>query len=289
MKKVSRKSIAIVAVVIVTCVVMGLAAFILLRDDKPVYTPAVATHELSPSDVMSSENYRFLEFTVGPDVTGKSYNIKVHKTEAEEYRSVTFISIDDGKKQKVADDDGNSGYLYDVISMIDDNGKPVIVVNMDYMSDDYFFVMYTVKDGNLVRCGTDEAMITQANTDRTFTAVYRINFLGSWNSERTVKLTDSNSVRLQDGEYKLPVDDSRKITALVNVKAEIADADGNYKSYTIKKGSVISLYATDGKSYVLFTDAEGNKGRIKCEGKNGFTFIGEKYDYDLFDGLVYAG
>lgn len=289
MKKISRKSIVIAIVVLVTCAVMGTAAFILLRDDKPVYTPAVATHELSPSDAMTSENYRFLEFTVGPDVTGKSYNIKVHKTEVEEYRSITFISINDGKKQKVVDDDNYSGYFWNAISMIDDNGKAIIVVNMDIMSDDYVFVMYTIEDGKLIRCGSDYAFVTEAETDRTFTAEYRVNFFGSWYGERTVKLTSSNRVQLQDGDYLLQSVEERKLTAQKNIKVSLADENGKYKSATLKKGSVISLYATDGESYVLFTTEDGTKGKLEASFKDGYTLIKGKEDFNLFDGIMYAG
>ena len=106
MKKVSRKSIAIVAVVLVTCAVVGLAAFILLHDDKPVYTPGTVTHEVSLSDI---GNYQTIEFKMGPDVTGKSYDISVYRTESEESAGNTFISIDYGKKQKVVADEGSSG------------------------------------------------------------------------------------------------------------------------------------------------------------------------------------
>lgn len=287
MKKVSRKSIAIVAVVLVTCAVVGLAAFILLHDDKPVYTPGTVTHEVSLSDI---GNYQTIEFKMGPDVTGKSYDISVYRTESEESAGNTFISIDDGKKQKVVDDEGSSGYLINVISMIDNNGKPIIVVNMDYMSDDYFFVVYTVENGRLVKCDTEyDAIVTQLDPDRTINASYTIYFFGTWHAERFLKLTSSNRLQLEEGDYQLLESESRKLTALADVKAEIADEEGNYESYTIKKGSVISLYATDGKSYVLFADADGNKGRIKATYKDGFTFIGEKYDSDLFDGVMYAG
>ncbi len=286
MKKVSRKSIAIVAVVLVTCAVVGLAAFILLHDDKPVYTPGTVTHEVSLSD---RENYKTIEFKMGPDVTGKSYDISVYRTESEESAGNTFISIDDGKKQKVVDDSGYSGRLCDVISMIDEDGKPVIIVNMDYMSDDYFFVAYTIENGRLVRCGSDVAFVTKVNTDRTLTAEYCVDFFGTWYGERTIKLTGGKRIQLVDGDYKLNDGENRKLKAKVNVKAEIVDADGNYKSYIIKKGSVISLYATDGQSYVLFTDAKGNKGRLKADFKDGYTIIGEKYDDDLFDGIIYAG
>ena len=289
MKKVSRKSIAIAAVAIVTCAVLGLAAFILFHDDKPVYTPSVSTHELSTSDLAMRENTARIAFTLGPDVTGKSYDIKVYRTETEESAGVTFISINDGKKQKVVDDDGYSGYLWDVVSAIDDDGKPIIAVNMDYMSDDYFFVMYTIENGRLVRCGSEEAMLIKFNTDRSFTASYAVNFFGTWGARRTLNLTAGNRIQLEEGDYRLNVGDERKITALANIKAELADAEGNYKDYTLKKGSEISLYATDGKSYVLFTDEKGNKGRIKATFKDGFTYIGDKEDFELFSGIIYAG
>lgn len=289
MKKISRKSIAIAAVVIITCIVLGFAAFILLHEDKPVYTPSVSTHELSPSDLGMRENNARIAFTLGPDVTGKSYDIKVYRTETEESIGNTFISVNDGKKQKVVDDDGYSGYLWDVVSAIDDDGKPIIAVNMDYMSDDYFFVMYTIENGRLVRCGSEEAMLIKFNTDRSFTASYAVNFFGTWGAERSLNLTAGNRIQLEEGDYIINSGDDRKIAPLVNVKAEIADADGNYKVYTLKKGSKISIYATDGKSYVLFTDEKGNKGRIKATFKNGFTYIGDKEDFELFSGIIYAG
>ncbi len=295
MKKISPKSVVIALVAFVTCVVLGMAVFILIREDKPVYKSGVDTHDFISNSDGHSEHYECFEFKLGPDITGKSYGIKVCKNEPDEGQGSTFISINNGKKQKIADDSGESGYLCNVISMIDENGKPVIIVNMDHMSDDYFFVVYTIEDGRLVKCDSDGAFVTKANIDRTFTAEYRVDFFGTWHGERTIKLTGGNRIQLVEGDYKLnnsKLDNgynSRKLTAKVNVKAEIVDADGNYKSYTIKKGSVISLYATDGQSYVLFTDAKGNKGRLKANLKDGYTLIGKKSDFDLFDGIMYAG
>lgn len=289
MKNISGKKISTIAVGVVTCVVLGLAIFILLREDKPVYTPAVNTHQLETNAEGYTDNYSFVEFEVGPDVAGNKYRVVVSYTEINDEGGATFISINDGKKQKVVDDDNYSGYFWNAISMIDDNGKAIIVVNMDIMSDDYVFVMYTIEDGKLIRCGSDYAFVTEAETDRTFTAEYRVNFFGSWYGERTVKLTSSNRVQLQDGDYLLQSVEERKLTAQKNIKVSLADENGKYKSATLKKGSVISLYATDGESYVLFTTEDGTKGKLEASFKDGYTLIKGKEDFNLFDGIMYAG
>ena len=314
MKKISGKKIAIIAVALTTCVAIGIVAFILSRGDKLVQTPTTSTNAVesdvnsdSTSDVSSdstsdkdevvAEPKIVKEFELGPDIAGNKYNVKVYLIcdESDIFSNVTFISINGGKEQEVADDNGVSGRLCDVISMIDEDGKPVIIVNMDYMSDDYFFVAYTIENDQLVRCGSDCALITEAKADRTLTAKYRIDFFGYWLAGRTVKLTNDNKVQLQEGEYSLLSDDGlllsneeRKLTAKEDIKVSFADKNGKYQSATLKKGSVISLYATDGESYVLFTTNDGKKGKIEASFKDGSTLINGKNDFDLFDGIFYA-
>lgn len=284
MKKISHKKTATIAVVVLACVLLGFAAFIIFHDDKPVYTPTTNIHEFA-----SGSDFSTIEFKLGPDITGKVYDVKLYNTENDEQLVLTLISIDDGEKQQVLDDDGYSGYLFNAASVIDDNGKAVIAVNMDQMSGDYIFVMYTIEDGELVRCGTDCAMITEAKFDSTFTAGYNVDFFGTWTGLRTLELTSNNKIQLKDGDYLLPDDDARKLTSKADIHAEIADDNGEYKSYKLEKGRTITLYATDGESYVLFTDETGVKGRIKGEINDGFTMIDGKNDVDLFDGIHYAG
>lgn len=284
MRENSHKKIATISMAVLICIVLGLAAFIILHDDKPVYTPAANVHEFA-----SYSDFSIIEFKLGPDVTGKVHDIKLYRSEDDEQLGLTLISIDGGEKQQVLDDDGYSGYLFNAVSLIDENGRAVIAVNMDQMSGDYIFVMYTIEDGELVRCGTDDAMIIEAKTDCTFTAGYNVNFFGTWTGLRTLEMTSINRIQLKDGDYLLPDDGSRKITPKIDINAEIEDDNGEYKSYKLEKGHTITPYATDGENYVLFTDETGVRGRIIGEIKDGFTMIGDKSDMELFDGIHYAG
>lgn len=284
MKKFSRKKVVTISAVVLLCVMLGLAVVIMLHGDKPVYTPKADIHEFASGN-------NVIEFKFGPDVTGKVYNVKLYASETEEGLGQTHISIDGGEKQQVSDDNGNSAYLVNAVSVIDDNGKAIIALNMDYMSDDYFFVMYTVEDGKLVYRGTENgALIAEAHTDRTFTADCTVNFFGTWICTKTFELTKGNKIQSSDVEYVIPDNRKISITPKTDVMVEISDKDGYYSSYKLEKGHTIIPYATDGEKYVLFTDENGVKGRINGEIKEGLTVIGgDKTDVDLFDGIQYVG
>lgn len=283
MKKFSRKKVVTISAVVLLCVMLGLAIVIMLHGNKTVYTPKADIHEFaSDNDV--------IEFKFGPDVTGKVYNVKLYASETEEGLGQTHISIDGGEKQQASDDNGNSAYLVNAVSVIDDNGKAIIALNMNYMSDDYFFVMYTVEDGKLVYRGTENgALIAEAHTDRTFTADCTVNFFGTWICTKTFELTKGNKIQSSDVEYVIPDNRKISITPKDDINAEILDENGAYKSYNLKKGHTIIPYATDGESYILFADENGIKGRINGKKSDGLVMIGEKFDMDLFDGIQYVG
>lgn len=279
----NKKKYLTIAVIAVTLLIMFGALFILLHDDKPVYVSQSDLHEY-----ISGSDYTTISFEFGPDVTGKKYCVELKNGEDEAQMGKTMLSFDGGEYKDVLDKDGYSGYLVNSYGIIDNSGNAYLIVNMNEMSDDYAHVIYRIKDREPSLIESGYGLIEYADTELNLKLVSRIDICGTWFASQDAELIGGR-INPKSKEYSLPTDCDREITALEDINAYFLNDEGEYKAGKLKKGTKLELYATDGSTYVLFTCADGRKGKLKCEKKNYMTYIDGKQDDEIFAGIRYAG
>lgn len=153
--------------------------------------------------------------------------------------------------------------VYNTIDIIAfDNKRPYVI--------DYIWGMLDKIEGN------------------TLTAICFTDAIGSWNVYREYILSDT--VEFVSGESKIVVDpeDCRILVTAIELEVEILE-DGVYKTRTLEVGTEICPTATDSKTYMLFTLANGEEGRIFFTKVDYECYVNGIDQYECFEEVLYWG
>lgn len=263
-----------------------------------------------------------LIFRFDPDGDGKEDVLKYlpdnsyNEEEDYYYDFVANITLGDKTIKGALSDNGfNAAYV-----MRNDEGKYYLYVETNEYNDWHNLQVFDINDVKngpkyLGIAPTGSFYSFTPNNSKHITLEQRLDFMGTFSGYRDCYIREDGMIVPYDEEYKVfninyeglfKSDDeklvgnfanaSRIITALTDVKDvkgyDLKEGKEIKESMTIKKGTRLCLYATDGENYMKLVDESNNCYIVEYDKKSDDDFVRTINGVDeneLFDGIMYAG
>lgn len=161
------------------------------------------------------------------------------------------------------------------------------VIKTDYMGDLSPSVTVPADDGV---SGTDlyvEVEMPLTDPDRMELSA-RLDMLSTYSASRTYAVDEDGSPK--SDELFIP-DTQMNLTALKDIEVLAVDTDGNEigENVLIHAQSQVSIYGTDGESYVILSLGDGKYGKISYDKTSWPYRVNGIPEDELFGGMAYAG
>ena len=206
-----------------------------------------------------------------------------------EYDMYTVSVTLDGETLEMGDF-GTFGSAY-LLTLSD--GRAFVIIDADYMSDDYVTALYEITDGTLSEKSYLEGVSLEEGTIGTdsMTLSVHLDVLGTYSAFMVYNIDDKGELSKTQEIFEIPQDDE-EWHLLTLVKDLSVTMDG--KETTLTVGSQIRITGTDNNGTAYFkVEGTGETGSISYERGTGDDewqlYIDGVSEYDYFEMLPYAG
>lgn len=232
------------------------------------------------------------EQTIFTDSSGNERMISIGLEEPEEYEPGELYAEVDGTRVDMEPE--TFSRLADIYLLKMENGRDFVVLDADYMSDDFVTISYEVGDGTLAERGRLNGVTINGGTVNTkgLQLQKRMDVLGSYYGRMRYTLDESGGFKQQDTYFEI-LDDNSPYRTLVTVK-ELPVRLGE-EDTVLPVGSRIRITATDDEETAFFrnedTDEEGSIRYTRGNGSDDTwtIYIDGVPDHEYFELLPYAG
>lgn len=232
------------------------------------------------------------EQTAFTDASGAERTVAIGLEETEEYEPGTFFAELDGARADMEPE--TFSRLANIYLLKMENGRNFVVLDADYMSDDFVTISYEIGNGTFTERGRLNGVTINGGTVNTkeFQLQKRLDVLGSYYGRMRYTLNENGGFVQQDTYFEI-LEDNSPYRTLVTVK-ELPVRLGE-EDTVLPVGSRIHITATDDEETAFFrnedTDEEGSIRYTRGNGSDDTwtIYIDGVPDHEYFELLPYAG